>query len=693
MDENVSKIPEREKARNLLLANITHEFRTPIQTILSTIDLLSETPLNSEQSEYIQQVHFAADSLLSLVNDFLDFSKLESGQFRYEYIPFDPLLLVEQTVELLAIEAFNKGIEIITDIDYALPQKIVSDPTRIRQIILNLLKNAVKFTPSGYVQVSIFCDEKLKELTVQVKDSGIGISKENQKLLFTDFYQTDASTTRKYGGTGLGLAISKNFVTQMGGSIKMEDNPDGGSIFSFTLPYKDSTDEVIEQNLQLDKSITKNQKLLIVDDQKSAVDSMVKKLSLLGFENVSAVMSGEEALALMRAEATKNVPFTQIYIDMVMPQMDGWRLSYEINKDTTINDAKLYLLIPEGQMGGDAKMKRLKWFNNYLYKPIKKVSLVELLTEASEDDLELEVVDDDTAITERKVVSKEKTAGTLIIDSETTEKKPAYDLIAKGKTILIAEDHPVNQKLIKTFFEQFGAEVICASDGQEAIDNALVAEKLDIIFTDIQMPLKSGVEVAQELRSLEIEIPIIACTANTDQEDFEEYYKVGINDVLIKPFRKQLVYDFLKNWLKKIDEQNLSAQGNQQKSNLNDANDFSGSKIWDLEEFSIITGGNDDLGKDLIVAFTEQTVILFEKIEVGIKDIDFASIKSAAHTIKGSAATLAIPKLSDIAKKLEFEAKAENLENCEKYLKECSICFYEFKKYGEDWLSQHDISI
>ena len=208
-----------QSSRTLFLANITHEFRTPIQTILATLDLLNETNLDQEQIEYLQQMRFSAEALSSLVNDFLDFSKLESGQFRFEYIPYNPLQLAEQTVELLAIEAHNKGLEIITDIDFSLPTTIVGDPTRTRQVLLNLLKNAVKFTDSGYVQVSIDADENAKIISFSVKDSGIGVAKDKQDKLFCDFYQTDASTTRKYGGTGLGLAISKNFVELMGGKI------------------------------------------------------------------------------------------------------------------------------------------------------------------------------------------------------------------------------------------------------------------------------------------------------------------------------------------------------------------------------------------------------------------------------------------------------------------------------------------
>ena len=295
-------MPDKEKPkdtnRNLFLANITHEFRTPIQTMLATIDMLKETSLDPEQFEYIQQIHFSAEALLSLVNDFLDFSKLESGQFRFEYIPYNPLVLIEQTIDLLAIEAHNKSIEIISDIDFALPTQIIGDPTRTRQVLTNLLKNAVKFTQQGYIEISASADPAAKTISFFVKDTGIGISEEGKKKLFSNFYQTDASNTRKYGGTGLGLSISKQFVELMGGKIGMKDNPEGGSIFYFSLPYS-LPEDMPEEVAALEPSVTEDEKVLIVDDRISAAQSFQKKLKQLGFKDVDYTLSGDDALKML----------------------------------------------------------------------------------------------------------------------------------------------------------------------------------------------------------------------------------------------------------------------------------------------------------------------------------------------------------------------------------------------------------
>lgn len=691
-------MPEKDKPkesnRNLFLANITHEFRTPIQTMLATIDMLKETSLDPEQFEYIQQIHFSAEALLSLVNDFLDFSKLESGQFRFEYIPYNPLVLIEQTIDLLAIEAHNKNIEIISDIDFALPTQIIGDPTRTRQVLTNLLKNAVKFTQQGYIEISASADPDAKTISFFVKDTGIGISEEGKKKLFSNFYQTDASNTRKYGGTGLGLSISKQFVELMGGKIAMKDNPEGGSIFYFSLPYS-LPEDMPEEVVALAPSVTEGEKVLIVDDRISAAQSFQKKLKQLGFKDVDYTLSGDDALKMLCEAADSEKPYSQVFIDMVMPVMDGWRLSSEINNNSKINSTKLYLLIPEGQMGRDAKMKRLKWFNGYLYKPIKKKQLLNLLVANAEETLELEAVEDDTPVSapQKEAVSAPKSATETAVGAN-AEKKPEasseYEVIAEGRTIIIAEDHPVNQKLISRFFQQFGAKTICANNGEEAYKAATSNPEADLIFMDIQMPVMSGVEATQKIRAEKIVIPIIACTANTDEADFNEYYKAGMNDVLIKPFKKQTVYELLKKWLEKLENQKQktgSGGSGAQKFIVSSA--VYNPVAWNIAEMLVTTRNNKELAKQMIADFLGQTVSIFEKIKDAIQNSNFLCVQQYAHILKGSAGSLAINKLSDTAKQMELIAKAENAQTCQICLEECGIYFDEFSKLAEDWMEEN----
>ena len=679
----------KDTNRNLFLANITHEFRTPIQTILATIDMLKETALDPEQLEYIQQVHFSAEALLSLVNDFLDFSKLEAGQFKFEFIPYNPLVLVEQTIDLLAIEAHNKNIEIISDIDFMLPVQIIGDPMRTRQVLTNLLKNAVKFTQQGYIEISASADPESKTISFFVKDTGIGISEEGKKKLFSDFYQTDASTTRKYGGTGLGLSISKQFVERMGGKIGMKDNPEGGSIFYFSLPYS-LPEATAEETPELDASVIKNEKILIVDDRISAAESFQKKLRQLGYKDVDYALSGDDALKQLCKAVDDKKPYSLVFIDMVMPVMDGWRLSSEINNNSKINSIKLYLLIPEGQMGRDAKMKRLKWFNGYLYKPIKKKQLLNLLVANSEEPIELEAVDDDTPVSTDKPKDAEPKP-----QVPATEKKPEtaaevsseYEPVAKGRTIIIAEDHPVNQKLISRFFQQFGAETICANNGEEAYKAAVANPKADLIFMDIQMPVMSGVESAQKIRAEGLNIPIIACTANTDEADFAEYYKAGMNDVLIKPFKKQTVYELLQKWIEKLEGAVNQPAG--KANSVASASTVYNPVAWDVNEVLVTTRNNKALAKQMITEFMAQTVGIFEQLTEAIQSSNFFAVQKNSHILKGSAAALAVYKLSDAAKQMELIAKAENAQVCEICLQECNDYFYEFSKLAEDWIEEN----
>ncbi len=648
----------RETARNLFLANITHELRTPIQTIIGTMELLGETQLDSEQNEYVRQVRFSADVLLSLVNDFLDFSKLESGKFRLEYIPYNPLQLVEQTVDLLAIEAYNKKIEIITDIDYSLPEKIIGDPTRVQQILLNLIKNAVKFTPSGYVQISVKADKAKKTITYEVKDSGIGIKKEEQKNLFTDFYQTDASTTRKYGGTGLGLAICKNFVKLMKGNIGMHDNPDGGSIFSFSLPY-DDTGQTENKPVVLGDDIIKNKRILIVDDQKISAESFIKKLEFLGFDSIEAVYSGEEALDTMLSAVNKGQPFSDVFIDMIMPNMDGWRLSAEINQNAIINNAKLFLLIPEGQMDGEAKMKRLKWFNSYLHKPIKKDALINLLVDSAEDILELEVVNQDVEI---------------------NTVKSSFEPIAAGRTILIAEDHPVNQKLIKTFFTQFGANVICAGNGEEAVNLLEQNPNVDLVFMDIQMPVKSGIDATKEIRAKGAQVPIIACTANTDEADFKEYFAVGMNDILLKPFKKKNVYELLEKWIEQlspVEEVQEVVAVPETKTQL---------PVWDIPSMQNMLGYDNMLTKELVQQFLIQSMQLIHSAEEAAEKHDFVQISKNAEILEDSAKVLSAQRIADDAKALFSKAEKADITACNLIIHKCKVSYSEFAKLAENWI-------
>ena len=286
---------EIDLPNELFMANAVHEIRTPVQTVIGTLDLLSDTHLNPEQMEYVRQIRYGADVLLALVNDILDFSKIKSHKMTLETVPFDIKVLAENVVHLISIEAYNKGLEIVTDIDYNIPDKVIGDPTRIQQILLNLLKNAVKFTNQGYIHLEL--SRKDDELLFQITDSGIGISKQKQKNLFESFVQGDSSYTRKYGGTGLGLAICRGLVSRMNGKIGVRPNPYGGSCFWFTLPFL-SEQKYSQRSYVLPVPATT--RILIVDDSKLATNSLVRQLNSIGLQYIQCSTNSDDALLKIR---------------------------------------------------------------------------------------------------------------------------------------------------------------------------------------------------------------------------------------------------------------------------------------------------------------------------------------------------------------------------------------------------------
>ncbi len=519
------------------LANTLHEIRTPIQTIIGATELIQDTNLDKEQLEYIRQIQFSAESLLNLANDILDLSKMQSNSFTFEAIPFSILHSVEYIADSVSIKAFNNGVEIVSDIDSSVPDTVVGDSMRISQVMLNLANNAVKFTKSGYVHLELSYEDG--NICFKITDSGIGIPEEKQKNLFSEYVQADISTYRLFGGTGLGLAICKNLVTLMGGKIGVKSNPAGGSIFWFTLPLPAGPDIAKKIDFDIPEG---NYRVLIVDDSLIAANSLKSRLMKLGFDDISICTNGNEALEKIDCAQKENKPFKIAFIDMIMPGVDGWHLAFDIkNSSAAKNNISLYLLVPEGQMKEEAKMKMLGWYKGYLYKPVKDDMLLSLLQEEFSFEEELESVDMDIAEIDIGSVQE--------IPLEMTEEKESDDyMLAKDMKILIAEDHPMNRKLLEAFVRKFGADVYLAENGEKAVSIIKNNPDIKLIFMDIYMPEKNGIDAAAELRKSGYRGTIIACTANNDTNDFADYMACGMNDILVKPFKSDMIRNLIEKW-------------------------------------------------------------------------------------------------------------------------------------------------
>ena len=509
------------------IASTMHEVRTPLQTIISTLELLEDTPLNKEQTEYIHQIEFSANALLGLANDVLDFTKISSKNFKLEIQPYDVIELTERVVDLITVESFNRGIEVLTDIDYRIPQNILGDPVRIQQIILNLVKNAAKFTESGYIFIRVSVKDAY--LLFEIIDSGIGVPEDKRRLIFTDFYQVDGSSTRKTGGTGLGLSISKNLVNVMKGKIGILENPNGGSNFWFAIPLEKTEGE---RNSFSQISIPGKQKVLIVDDNSLALKTLKSKLLYYGIAEIILADSGYSALQKIQEADQLGKPFTAAFIDLLMNPMDGWRLASEIRSTHTTKDLKMILMVPEGQLRQDAKMKMLDWYDGYIYKPIKQKALADVLESVlNERDTTAKESDEITELANTRKVSS-------ILDQQ----------VGSSLNILVAEDTPINQKLLGTFLKKFGANVYLAENGQIAVDQIELHPEIDLIFMDIFMPIKSGIDATIELRNKGYKGIIIACTANSDPDDFKTYKKIGVTDIVVKPFKRDTIRELLEKW-------------------------------------------------------------------------------------------------------------------------------------------------
>lgn len=612
----------------LFIANAVHEIRTPVQTVIGTLDLLSDTRLNKEQIEYVRQIRYGADVLLTLVNDILDFSKLKSHKLLIENIPYNVKTLTENVAHIIGIEAYNKEIEVVTDIDYSnIPDTVSGDPTRIQQILLNLLKNAVKFTNCGYIHLEL--TRQNEDLLFQVTDSGIGVSEDKMNSLFKSYYQGDSSFTRKYGGSGLGLAICKLLVKKMNGSIGVKKNPYGGSIFWFTVPLKTEISENSLPPAAYVPPVPATTKILIVDDSNLVRKSLAHQLNSIGLQNIQTSSNGEDAFLKMQYAEQLGNPFEIVFIDMIMPVVEGWHLASKIKNSPLLEKTKLYMLVPEGQMGREAKMKLLDWFAGYLYKPIRREKLDALL------------IDTNGEIPSAKMLD-------VIEENKNLDKK---NELIKGIKILVAEDHHVNREILVQFLKKFGATIFQAENGMQALNLISKNPEIQMIFMDIQMPVLNGTEATRILRQKKYTGIIIACTANNDSSTFEKYKDIGINDILVKPFKREKVLELLDKWniiigLSKATEIFTTEQ---KKTIAND-------ELWDIQDFEDTIGSDWDLGNQIILDYIDQTGEFLISGKKFIETRNFGELHRVSHTLKGSSAAISANKLANIAAKMNQAA-------------------------------------